>query len=756
MKKIVLLTTVALLAMACSPSSDQKVVEKGTPDPNAADGVSAPDDAVVRVCNVDSDCDTAGLAICQETFCANGQCVVQSVVTGTACDGEGLGECQRGECHSSDAGSACVAVPAANGTPCGDFYFACQGAAGCYEGECQDPCDDGNPCTDGKCTADGCVYTGNAATCNDGNPCTENDSCADGLCGGEKTCDCSKDEECDYLNDGNPCTGQHGCKPNGTCGIIASTVVQCEDTGFEPCQANLCNSETGECDMVVAEDGFECDDAITCTDGDFCVEGICAGIGAITCEWQCGDGVDEDEDGLMDCEEPECWGLEDCAQPECGDDLCTALADEDCAVCPDDCGECAPECGDGKLQFDNDEECDDGNLDGDDGCDELCKLEPVAADPGALVITEIQKDPEAVLDAEGEWFEVYNTTDADIDINAWTLSDTGTDNHRIYMPGGVVVPTGAYFVLGVNGDADTNGGVTVGYDYSAFNLANADDEIILKSGETVVDVVAYDDGLTFPDAKGLAISLTLSKLTATDNDLGENWCDAETVYAGSDLGTPGAANPECPFCGDDECDSGENCGTCPADCDCGAGSECLDNNCIDLTPDGGGCGSNGDCVSGFCVDGVCCENACDGVCEGCAVSGNKGNCVPFTGDADPQNECPACEVCNGASACKFVSAGLDIKDDCTSQAEQSCGFDGTCDGAGICDYWDDQTICAAQKCNGNTLTPARTCDGEATCNAVDTSDCCPYKCGEVACLESCNENTDCCPGFTCTDNACVN
>ena len=753
MKRFAVLFTAALLATACFQSSDPKVFEKGTPDPNAADSVSQPIDVVVWSCNVDGDCDEAGAGSCRSVFCEQGQCVTQDLVPGTPCDGQDFGDCQRGECQPGSEGIACVAVPAANGTPCGSFYLACLGAGGCIDGVCEDPCDDGNPCTDGECTPGGCLFTNNTAVCDDGEPCTGGDVCGGGICAGVKTCDCKEDVECEYLNDGNPCTGTYECKADDTCSIDESSVVSCEETGFEPCQVNACDPESGECGLVVAEDGLECDDVIECTDGDFCVEGACTGIGAITCEWQCDDGLDEDEDGIMDCDEPECWGLNDCPQPECGDGECTELAEEDCAGCPDDCGECPPECGDGKLQLENDEECDDGNLDAADGCDELCKVEPAAADAGALVVTEIQKDPEEVLDADGEWFEIYNATDEEIDINAWTLSDVDTDEHRIYMQGGVIVPAGAYFVLGVNGDTETNGGVTVGYEYAALNLANGADEIILKSGQTVVDAVAYDDGDIFPDKKAVALNLTQSKTTATDNDLGGNWCDAQTLYNGEDFGTPGVANPECPACGDGECDDDENCGTCPGDCDCGAGSECLDNNCVDLTPDGGGCGSPGDCVSGFCVDGVCCENACDGVCEGCAVSGNKGNCVPFSGVVDPENECGLCEVCSGTASCKFVSAGLDIKDDCALETKQTCGFNGKCDGAGGCSNWNDQTVCVAQKCNGNTFSFEDTCDGAGVCEDNSTASCCPYKCGDGACLEACSGDVDCCGGATCDINS---
>ncbi len=39
-----------------------------------------------------------------------------------------------------------------------------------------------------------------------------------------------------------------------------------------------------------------------------------------------------------------------------------------------------------------------------------------------VVINEIIQNPDAVSDSAGEWFELYNPTDSDIDIDGWTIS----------------------------------------------------------------------------------------------------------------------------------------------------------------------------------------------------------------------------------------------------------------------------------------------------------------------------------------------
>ena len=168
-------------------------------------------------------------------------------------------------------------------------------------------------------------------------------------------------------------------------------------------------------------------------------------------------------------------------------------------------------------------------------------LPVAAAAPGDVVINEIMQNPNAVLDSAGEWFELYNATGADIDINGWTIADAGIDTHVINNGGPLLIPAGGFLVLGNNTDSGTNGGVTVDYNYgSSWFLANGDDEIILSDDTlTEIDRVEYDGGLNFPDPTGASMALADPSL---DNNVGANWCEASTPYGNGDLGTPGAAN----------------------------------------------------------------------------------------------------------------------------------------------------------------------------------------------------------------------
>ena len=164
---------------------------------------------------------------------------------------------------------------------------------------------------------------------------------------------------------------------------------------------------------------------------------------------------------------------------------------------------------------------------------------------GAVIITEIMKNPAAVGDGSGEWFEVYNTTGAAIDMNGWTIKDDGANSHVIGAS--LVVPAGGYAVLGNNADSGTNGGVTVNYEYSGFSLGNGADEVVLVCSGSEIDRVNYNDA-DFPDDPGASLTLNPTKFNATDNDDGANWCSATTAYGDGDLGTPGAANDNCGGC----------------------------------------------------------------------------------------------------------------------------------------------------------------------------------------------------------------
>jgi len=155
-------------------------------------------------------------------------------------------------------------------------------------------------------------------------------------------------------------------------------------------------------------------------------------------------------------------------------------------------------------------------------------------DPASVVINEIMRDPSTIADESGEWFELYNNSTESVDLSGWTIRDSDMDSHLISQS--LVLSPGEYLVLGNNSDQNSNGGVIVNYRYSNISLDNADDEIILNSpiGD-VIDSVAYDNNIMFPNQTGASMSLLDPNM---DNSNGFNWRNWTTSYGDGDLELP--------------------------------------------------------------------------------------------------------------------------------------------------------------------------------------------------------------------------
>jgi hypothetical protein len=155
--------------------------------------------------------------------------------------------------------------------------------------------------------------------------------------------------------------------------------------------------------------------------------------------------------------------------------------------------------------------------------------------PGDIVITEFMANPESVTDSNGEWFEIYNPTSTDFDLNGLVVRDDGFDFFTVDAT--LILPAGGFVVLGNNGDPASNGGVTVNYEYTDFVLANSGDEIEILNGTTSLDRIVYATSLA-----GTSRELSSNHLNAVDNDDVTKWCDGVTPYGDGDLGTPGSMN----------------------------------------------------------------------------------------------------------------------------------------------------------------------------------------------------------------------
>ncbi len=164
---------------------------------------------------------------------------------------------------------------------------------------------------------------------------------------------------------------------------------------------------------------------------------------------------------------------------------------------------------------------------GSPGSENSCEL-PLP--PPAVVISEVLRNPAAVGDSVGEWFEVHNTTPDPVNLAGWTLTDGASDRHVI--KGSLVVAADGYLVLGRDTDVQRNGGATVAYSYGdSFVLSNDTDGIVLTDqyGQRVDE--ARWQAAVEPRPNGASIAL-----------VDGTWCESAPQFGRGDRGTPAAAN----------------------------------------------------------------------------------------------------------------------------------------------------------------------------------------------------------------------
>jgi cysteine-rich repeat protein len=207
-------------------------------------------------------------------------------------------------------------------------------------------CDDGN-----DIETDNCLNTCNLATCGDGavwqdvEGCDDagesmvcNEDCSIAVCG-DQIVNMSAGEICD--EGGNTATCDRDCTE-----IICGDGLVNENAG-ESCDDQNIENEDGCTSMCQSEDGFYCE-----------------GEPSI-CFSRCGDDIQASDEA--------------CDDGNTDTEIC-AYGETECIVCNTVCELIAglvTQCGDGTLNgLEAAEECDDGNRNNEDGCSDLCEIEP--------------------------------------------------------------------------------------------------------------------------------------------------------------------------------------------------------------------------------------------------------------------------------------------------------------------------------------------------------------------------------------------
>lgn len=92
---------------------------------------------------------------------------------------------------------------------------------------------------------------------------------------------------------------------------------------------------------------------------------------------------------------------------------------------------------------------------------------------GSVLISEFVPDPDGVDDSLGEWLELTNISDADVDLTGWGLVDAGRNAYS--FPDGAMIAAGGTLVLGRSADSAVNGGIPVDLAFDdLFTLNNHD------------------------------------------------------------------------------------------------------------------------------------------------------------------------------------------------------------------------------------------------------------------------------------------
>jgi len=160
--------------------------------------------------------------------------------------------------------------------------------------------------------------------------------------------------------------------------------------------------------------------------------------------------------------------------------------------------------------------------------------------PNDLVVTEYLANPVGISDADGEYFEIYNTTNHEIDLDGLIVRDDGSNT---FTMSSVVAMPHAFVVLSSSDGSSL--GLTADYVYGgSMTLTNSDDEIgLYRPDDTLINKVSYSDG----DQFGAGIAHELAVLSAVmptltfGPTLGTDFLAASQGLPFGNMGSPGSA-----------------------------------------------------------------------------------------------------------------------------------------------------------------------------------------------------------------------
>lgn len=532
----------------------------------------------------------------------------------------------------------------------------------------------------------------------------------------------------------------------GTCGGC-QIGARCFPEGIEnpenACQ--VCRSNLDAKDWTQRADGFDCDDGLFCTGGDFCQEGVCQGGSKDPCD----DGVSCT--GTESCDEMTnscALGAPTCAPGQvCDRDLDTcALTCDGCAID----GVCYPSGVRNPLN-----EC------------ELCDVDQhgfawVAASEGSACNDGTFCNGEDTCHNGMCKSGKVEPCDDGVDCNG---EETCNEDSNTCSPSASTCSPGTSCSLGTNACVITCAGCVVDgicYADGSANPLNACETcnraLNSQAFSTVADGVVCDNGV-FCDGTDIcqAGTCTAPNLNPCNDGIdcnGSEACDEETTSCehGTSTCSPGlvcvASTNSCAV----TCDGCIVSGTCYArgtpnpENACEACNVAVSRTAFSAVPNGRVCDNSVFCDGAdSCQAGICTapnENPCD---DGVACNGTE-SCSEATdrcGSGSPT--CSAGKACSPSTdTCEFTCDGCLVAGVCYAN--------GSANPANRCETCQvsQSTTAFTPEANGTACSDGLFCNGMDTCQAGTCTPAGTNPCGDgISCngTESCNESTDSCgPG----------
>ncbi|MBR58381.1 MAG: hypothetical protein CMH54_10215 [Myxococcales bacterium] len=369
----------------------------------------------------------------------------------------------------------------------------------------------------------------------------------------------------------------------------------------------------------------------------------------------CDNGIDDDLDGLADCDDSDCFGGSSCqAELNCTDgadndlDETVDCLDEDCA---DICGDVI--CGDGFL--DAGEECDDSNTDAGDGCSDLCTREGSCAAP--LVVSGVE------YQISGDDFGADFANDhAFAGTNCWSGGDDSPDAiFQLELEAGDVVLL------------DEPGSLDIYWQILGTECSDSIAECIdsADAPEEGLEVEIFESGTYFIAVESYCADPSDCSFGGTDYDIQIRIAKPEVCDDAFDNDFDGSAD-----CDDSDCYGVGPCTTetsCEdgADNDADDATDCADEDCAEICAAfvcGDGvvqAATNEACDDGNTDDGDGCSSACV-VEEGWDCAGEPTVCEPGVAGS--------CAVPVHVDSDAFVLSGEDFFTDFDDTQNFTCGY----------------------------------------------------------------------------------